>query len=125
MVMKLKKIERLNPANRDERLWYATKDTGKTVDLKRISAEIEKRTTATRADITGILISLLEIIPEYLRDGDTVKLDGFGLFRVNVSSAPSPSAEEVSARSVKGVKITFLPSTEMKAALATATFAVS
>ena len=125
MVMKLKKIERVNPANRDEKLWYAIKDTGKTVDLKRISVEIEKRTAATRADISSILISLLEIIPEFLRDGDTVKLDGFGIFRINVNSTASPRPEEVSARSVKGTRVSFLPSTEMKAALSTATFSLS
>jgi predicted histone-like DNA-binding protein len=122
MTIKLNKRERQNPMNHDERAWYATKAGGSIVDLKRIAAEIEKRTSATRADITSVLISLLELIPEHLRNGDAVKLDNFGIFRVNVSSTPSPTEAEVSARNVKGVKIGFLPSTEMKEALSRATF---
>ena len=117
MTIKLRKVERENPMNRAEKAWYLTKATGNIIDLKRIAAEIEKRTSATRADITSILISLLELIPEHLSNGDSVKLADFGMFRLNISSASSPTAEEVSVRNVRGAKINFLPSMEMKNAL--------
>jgi nucleoid DNA-binding protein len=50
----------------------------------------------------------------FLKLGQSIRLEGFGTFRVSVSSEGTATAEELSARHVNGVKILFLPSVELK-----------
>jgi hypothetical protein len=52
----------------------------------------------------------MEVFPVFLKLGQSVNLEGFGTFRVSVTSERTAIPEELNARHVKGVKLLFLPS---------------
>jgi hypothetical protein len=53
-----------------------------------------------------------------------VNLEGFGSFRISVSSEGVTTPEELNARHVKGIKLLFLPSADLKRNLEGITFEV-
>jgi nucleoid DNA-binding protein len=63
-------------------------------------------------------------IPLFLKLGQSVNLEGFGTFRVSVTSEGTATPEELNARHVKGVKLLFLPSPDLKRNLEGITFEV-
>jgi predicted histone-like DNA-binding protein len=118
MSITLKRIERTNPQDRSQSAWYATQETSKSIDLREIAQDIQDRTTLTKADVLAVLVTLEQVLPTYLNKGFSVRLGGFGSFRISVSSAPSPTEQEVTARNVKGARVVFVAGTELKKALA-------
>jgi predicted histone-like DNA-binding protein len=122
--MHLKRLERVNPLNRSETRWYVAKAPGRTVGMNEIVDEIEKRSTMSKADIMGVLISLVELIPQHNRRGDSVNLGTFGTFRTSINSDSVATKEEAKANLVKRVSINFLPGTDMKKAIANIQFKV-
>lgn len=124
MVMQIKKIERPNPQNREERRWYLAKAPGKSVGLDEIARSIEKRSTLSRADVMAVLYALVEVIPEHLINGDSVRLGALGSFRASLSSQPAATEASLNASMVKGVKVSFQAGTEVKQAMAGARFQI-
>jgi hypothetical protein len=53
-----------------------------------------------------------------------VNLEGFGTFRISVTSEGTATPEELNARHVKAVKLLFLPSNDLKRNLEGITFEV-
>ncbi|MCL1860577.1 MAG: HU family DNA-binding protein [Proteobacteria bacterium] len=117
MAMQLKKIERPNPMNRDDKRWYLTKAPGRTIGINEIAQEIEKRSTTSKSDIMGVLVNLVELIPEHVSRGDSVKLGDLGIFRAIVTSQSAPTSAEINANMVKNVRVSFIASTEIKKAI--------
>ncbi|MDR2633237.1 MAG: HU family DNA-binding protein [Treponema sp.] len=114
MAITLKKIQRKNPQNTAVSKWYLTQVSAGSVGLSEISKEIEKRSALSLGDVQSTLSNLVEVLPLFLKLGQSIRLEGFGTFRISVSSAGTETAEELSARQVNGVKILFLPSAELK-----------
>jgi hypothetical protein len=56
----------------------------------------------------------MEVLPVFLKLGQPVNLEGFGTFRVSVTSDGTATLEELNARHVKGVKLLFLPFADLK-----------
>ena len=60
--------------------------------------------------IKPVLIGLSEIIKDHLRKGDKVKLDEFGLMKLEISSEKVDKPEDFKPKKhIKGVKLHFLP----------------
>jgi predicted histone-like DNA-binding protein len=114
MAVKLKKIQRKNPQNLALSKWYLTQETAGNVGLSEIAKEIEGRSALSLGDVQSVLSNLVEVLPLFLKLGQSVKLEGFGTFRISVSSEGATTADELSAHHVGGVKIVFLPSVELK-----------
>jgi nucleoid DNA-binding protein len=66
----------------------------------------------------------MEALPVFLKLGQSVNLEGFGTFRVSVTSDGTTTPEELNARHVKGVKLLFLPGAGLKRNLEGLTFEV-
>jgi predicted histone-like DNA-binding protein len=81
----------------------------KIADLVMISRMMSKRSTLNVADITAVLTSLAEIVPELLLDNYTVHLPPLGIFSLSIKSEVLNTPEEVNRSSIKEVKIQFLP----------------
>jgi hypothetical protein len=96
MAVKLKKIQRKSPLNAAISKWYLTQETTGSVGLQEIAKEIDRRSALS------------------LGDAQSVKLEGFGIFRMTVSSDGTETVDELNARHVKGVKLVFLPGVELK-----------
>ncbi|MFT3740330.1 MAG: HU family DNA-binding protein [Breznakibacter sp.] len=103
-------------------LYYPKLTDSTLMDLRDVSQILAQRTTASEADIRLVVTGLMDLIPELLLDGKTVKLDHFGSFRLYARAEPSPSADEVKTSHIRGLRISFLPDKRMKAELAHAKF---
>jgi predicted histone-like DNA-binding protein len=125
MPLKLKKIERTNPANRADTKWYLTKDSGNTIDLDGIAREIQDRSAMTKGDILSVLSNLIQVLPSHLKQGDSVRLGGLGSFRLSVSSEGAVDAATLSAKNVKNARVVFYPGVELKKELSDVSYAVS
>ncbi|GHU26186.1 hypothetical protein FACS1894172_20210 [Spirochaetia bacterium] len=124
MAVKLKKITRKNPQNLTQSKWYLTQEKTGTVGVHEISREIVGRSSLSFGDVQSVLSNLVEIMPLFLRLGQTIKLEGFGSFRLSVTSDGTETQEELSAHNVKGVKLIFLPSVELKRSLQDISFEI-
>jgi nucleoid DNA-binding protein len=54
---------------------------------------------------------MVEILPLFLKLGQSINLEGFGNFRVSVSSEDADKPEDLNARHIKGVKLLFCRAT--------------
>jgi predicted histone-like DNA-binding protein len=124
MAVKLKKIQRKNPQNLALTKWYLTQEKAGTVGITQIAKEIEGRSALSLGDVQSALSNLVEMLPMFLRLGQTIKLEGFGSFRISVASEGTATAEELNAHHVKGVKLVFLPSRELKRSLEDISFEI-
>jgi predicted histone-like DNA-binding protein len=114
MAIKLKKVQRRNPQNQTLVKWYLTQETAGNVGLQEIAKEIEGRSALSLGDVQSVLSNLMEVMPLFLKLGQSIKLEGFGSFRLSVTSDGTETADELSAHHVKGAKLMFLPSMELK-----------
>jgi predicted histone-like DNA-binding protein len=94
------------------------------VGIKDIAKEIEGRSALSLGDARSVLSKLREVLPVFLKLGQSVNLEGFGTFRISVTSKGTATPEELNARHVKGVKLLFLPSPGLKRNLEGITFEV-
>ena len=114
MAVKLKKVQRKNPQNIALAKWYLTQESAGSVGLQEIAKEIEGRSALSLGDVQSTLSNLVEMLPIFLKLGQTIKLEGFGSFRISVKSDGTATPDELNAHHVKGVKLVFLPSRELK-----------
>jgi hypothetical protein len=56
----------------------------------------------------------MEVLPVFLKLGQSVNLEGFDTFRVSVTSDGTATPEELNAHHVMSVKLLFLPSGYLK-----------
>ncbi|MDR2260196.1 MAG: HU family DNA-binding protein [Azoarcus sp.] len=125
MAIDLKKLSRRNPRDLSQSKWYLIPVASGTVTLKELAREIEKRSAMTYADVSSVLISLTELLARNVKAGRIVRLGEFGSFRVSVSSEGEETPEALTARHVKGARILFMPSADLKAELRTASYTIA
>lgn len=65
---------------------------------------------------------LVEKTPQMLLDGNNIALGDLRIFSLSISSSPSYLADQVNTKNIKGVKIHFKPSKEIKKRLLEAKF---
>ena len=61
--------------------------------IKDIAKEIEGRSALSLGDVQSVLSNLVEVLPVFLKLGQSVNLEGFGSFRISVSSEGTATAE--------------------------------
>jgi predicted histone-like DNA-binding protein len=114
MAVWLRKIQKKNPQDLTQSKWYLTQEKSGNVGIKDIAREIEGRSALSLGDVQSVLSNLVEVLPVFLKLGQSVNLEGFGSFRISVSSEGAATPEELNARHIKGVKLLFLPSADLK-----------
>jgi predicted histone-like DNA-binding protein len=116
--MKYKLVEKRNPMKLGEpKKWYATGiNTGK-ITIRDFSKEVAGRSSLTRGDIENVLANFLDELPTFLKMGMSVQLGEFGSLRLTVSSEGVDDPKDFNANKIKGVRVVFMPSVELKAAL--------
>jgi len=99
-------VEKPNPQTREKK-WYATpKLTGKR-DLHDLSQDIAQVSSLSQGDVYNVIVNLCEQLPKWLMEGDSVKLDGFGSFRISFSSNGEVNKDDVTANSIKDIYVLF------------------
>ncbi|HEX2935775.1 MAG TPA: HU family DNA-binding protein [Bacteroidales bacterium] len=106
MALQFNAVERQNPINKEKK-WYASpKQTGKR-DLKSISKDLAELSSLSAGDVQNVIVNLIDQLPKWLMEGISVKLDGFGSFRLSFSSDGVVTKEEVTANLIKDLRIIF------------------
>ena len=116
--MKYKLIQRGNPSNpAAPKKWYASPQTQGTVSLDALATEISGRSSLTRGDVKSVLENLVDLMPQKLADGWSIKLGGLGTFRASFSSSGSDTPEEFNAAQIRGTKVLFTSGKAIKTGL--------
>ena len=115
--MKYKVIERKNPLTQSAKYYANAVNEGK-VSLRDLAQQIEGRSSLTRGDIQNVLENFIDLLPLFLKMGNSVKLGDFGTIRLNIKNKNgAASAEEFSTALIDGVKVIFTPGVQLKGAL--------
>ena len=97
--------------------WYARTYMIETVDTKMLSERIQRNCTAKASDVNAVLTELVEVMRDELQASRRVKLDGFGSFKIGISSKGARSAKAFTvADNIKGMHIVFTPERSTDAA---------
>lgn len=105
------KVRGLKNFKLDKKQYYPQVAPAAPIGLNDVAEQIEKQSTASLADIKGVLDALQEVVLEAMADGYSVRLGDIGSFRPTVSAAKSrEKQEDVSADDIKSVRVRFTPS---------------
>ena len=101
-----------NPQNQDEsaKAYAKSQITGE-LSLKELSRRVAAQTTASRADVTAVIIATVENMIDGLRAGEQVDFGDLGKFRLQITSR---GAEKFTATNITGVNIQFIPGEDLK-----------
>ena len=81
-----------------------------TIDTKQIMDEVCENNPLSQGVITSVLIKLSEVVKRHLRNGDRVRLDEFGLMKLEIISDKVDKAKDFKPKKhIKGVKLHFIP----------------
>ena len=116
-------VKRVNPANRDEQLWYAAPATKGSLDADETAALAVADTTLSKGEYKHVMeVSSEKLTPAILR-GISVTIGSLGKLRLSFGSKGVADIDDFDAQTmIKNAKFIFTPSKELKAALASATF---
>ncbi len=111
MPLKYKVVSTVKPysADKNNRIYFPRLCGENQVDLDYIVKMLTIRSTASPGDVYLVIQGLVELIPELLADGHTVKLNDLGIFRLHARSVSSLSPDKVSRKNIKQLHLSFIP----------------
>ncbi len=86
----------------------------KTYDLERIAADIEALGGMSAEDVLHVARGLIRSIRQILTDGNTVKVDGLGLFRTTFSCETAEEARNCTVKNITRVNIRFMADSSLR-----------
>jgi predicted histone-like DNA-binding protein len=92
------------------------------VNLNQLAAIVASRSTVSRVDCSGVIIGLTQAIGEALAAGRIVKIDDLGTFQITLQGLPADSPDDLGKSNIKGAKIIYKPSGNMKEAMEQLTY---
>ena len=97
--------------------WYARMVPTSCINTRQLAEIMQRNCTVKKADILAVLDELVETMRDQLQDSKRVKLDGFGSFKIGISSKGARSAKAFTvADNIKGMHIVFTPERSTDAA---------
>ena len=118
MTLKLSKTKTVNPQTKEVGFRTTVKSNGK-ADMDSLVASASKNTTMHKAELRMAFELMLDAIQETLSAGKSVELKGIGNIGFTCSGAWTKTVDEQVGVEHK-IGVTFYPSTEVHAAVATA-----
>jgi predicted histone-like DNA-binding protein len=106
-----------NPLDRSQVKWYANAIISGRITLSELAKEISGRSSLTKGDTENVLSNFVDELPTFLKLGMSIKLGDLGSLRLTISSEGVDNREDFTRNNIKGVKIVFTPSPELKKAL--------
>lgn len=110
-------IQRKKPLTEVSKWYAAPRLTGKR-GTKDLSKDISSESSLSPGDVLNVISNFTDQIPKWLMEGNSVKLDGFGTFRLSFSSEGVGTKDEVTANLIKDVRIIFEPDVQIKERIA-------
>ena len=119
MAVKYKVVAKGEPGVKGggKKKYYAANVNQDVQDINKITAEVEKASTVSGADIRAVLYAAVEAINGFLSDGDIVRLGDLGSFRLSLSSTGEAKPEDVTVNNINGARIIFTPGAMLKTLL--------
>ena len=97
--------------------WYARAVPMAVVDTRKLAEIVQRNCTVKLSDVLAVIAELVETMRNQLQDSKRVKLDGFGSFKIGISSKGARSAKAFTvADNIKGMHIVFTPERSTDAA---------
>lgn len=110
MSLKLNVVCKSNPRNPSEApKYYASHNAPEVIREIKILEEIAPKTGATPQFCGKILDSFLSVLSEKLGEGHLVKIKNLGSFAISINSIGHEFPEQVTAESIKKIRIQFKP----------------
>ncbi len=104
------KIYKSNRKGTGNGMYYARASHRGTATVNDLAKTMEANSTVKRSDILAVLSELSETMRNELNQGNRVRIDGLGTFKVGINTAPAKSAKEFSAqKNIKRIHLVFLP----------------
>lgn len=114
-MINLKLIQKRNPQEPEAApRFYASALHDVRIDLDDLATSVANRCSLRRADVHGVLVALMDIIPDELLNGKIVSLGDLGSFFVNVKSEGAITEEEFMPSMVTGSNIRYRPTKELR-----------
>lgn len=119
----LKPVQRVNPQDpKGKRKWYPVQYTTDIVSEIELGEMISYETTINPMEAAMVIRQLGKILPAVLMDGKSVRLGGIGTFNVRLRTEGADSRDQLTARNVKEVRMSFLPDQKTRETLKHAEF---
>ncbi|MBR1911275.1 MAG: HU family DNA-binding protein [Treponema sp.] len=104
-----------NPTDEnDAKVFHASPVWEREINLRSISDEISHASSINIADVRAVIESFLYHMPAHLMNGDVVRLDDFGIFKLKFHSKGREKEEDVRASDIDNVAISFRSSPILK-----------
>lgn len=83
------------------------------VETNQIIEEVAKRMGISEGGVLGVMLGLSSVISSHLRKGDKVRLERWGLMKLEIESDKVDRPEQFRAKKhIRGVRLHFLPESE-------------
>lgn len=92
------------------------------VDLNRLASIVASQSTVSRADCYAVIVALTQAIGDSLSEGHIVKIEDLGTFQITLQGLPADSPDDLGKSSIKGAKIIYKPSRDLKSTLKKLTY---
>ena len=104
------KIYKSNRKGTGNGMYYARASHRGTSTVNDLAKTMESNSTVKRSDILAVLSELSETMRNELNQGNRVKIDGLGTFKVGINTLPAKTAKEFTAqKNIKRIHLIFLP----------------
>jgi len=111
--MKYKIVQEIKPTLKTFGKYKAKAIHNGEVGNHQIIKEVAEHLGTSEGDVLGVMMGLSAVINRHLRRGDKVRLDTWGLMKLEIESDKVDRPEEFRARKhIRGVRLHFLPESE-------------
>ena len=113
MSVKIRKVKNNRKGSKTQGKVYGRAVVSDTINTKKLCQNIRDRCTLTEPDVVAVVSALITEVSGQLALGNRVVLDGFGSFKVGLSSTPADSAKKFTSANIKCLRVIFQPAIEM------------
>ena len=90
--------------------WYARAVPTAVINTRQLAEIMQRNCTIKKSDILAVLDELVETMRDQMQDSKRVKLDGFGSFKIGISSLGAESAKDFTASgNIRSMHVVFTP----------------
>mgnify|MGYP002519438456 FL=1 len=84
--------------------------------MKSLANEISHSTSLTGSDVKAVIEELMIAFERHLVNGEKIRLDGIGIFKVSFSGEGAETSEAVTAKYIdtNSIRVTFMADSELK-----------
>ena len=81
-----------------------------TVESRQLIKEVARRMGGHPSNVLAVMSSLAEVVNDHLREGDRVRLEDWGMMKLEIESEKVDNLKDFKAKKhIRGVRLHFLP----------------